>query len=369
MNSHQLKKKVTESGGVRPYRLLRFCSFLLFFFSGVLSGQQTPGTYPKAYDAGYAQGQQAGQQDKQDDHLFDFANKKLFQQADQGFDPSHHDHEVYFVAYRRGFKDGYEQGYGLIPQAAVYRRARLRTRVGNKSFARYSRRRAKFAPSSRTNTPASVRPRRTPNWPAAEILNTPIPTGTEIRVKLLDALSTQRNVRGDPFRGEVLKDVRMGQKTVIPRGTLVLGTIAYLKRAGRIAGRTEMNLRFEELQFSNGTSLPIVATLERIEERPREKVQNRTGTIKSESGKSEDTKAVGTSSAIGALVGLITGGKKGAGLGATAGAAVRAAGVLAARGHEIKLYPETELVVKLNKEAVFPSATPPALPAAFDSNR
>ena len=311
----------------------------------MLSARQTPGTYPEAYDAGYVDGQQAGQQDKHDGHLFDFANKRLFQQADRGFDPSRHDHEVYFVAYRRGFEDGYEQGYGLVPQEVVYR------------------------PSSRTATPASANVRRTADSPAALSLRTPIPIGTKIRVKLLDALSTQRNVRGDRFRGEVLEDVLIDQDIAIPRSTLVLGTIAYLKRAGRIAGRAEMNLRFEELQFSDGTSVPIVATLERVEERTREKVQNRNGTIESKSGKSEDAKAVGTSSAIGALIGLITGGKKGAGIGAAAGAAVKVAGVLATRGREIHLHPETELEVKLNKEVTLPSATPPALPAASDSNR
>lgn len=320
-------KTVKGNTSLKSLSGLLFCSFVLVFLCAAQLEQEASKTYRAAYDAGHTDGQNAGKQDAEQNHLFDLANKRLFQRADRGFDPSRHEHEVYLVAYRRGFEDGYEQGYGFVAKEVDYGAA---------------------SPAATARSPSASETMDLPTGSSSEIQ---IPVNTEIEVRLLDALSTQRNVRGDRFRAEVAEDVRIDKNTGIPRGTLVLGTIAYLKRAGRIAGRAEMNLRFEKLQFRDGTILPIDATLVGIEERAREKVKDSEGTIESEGSKKRDTKRVGFSSAIGALIGLISGGKKGAVVGAATAAAVGVAGVLATRGSEIQLYPGTKLVLKLNEEA------------------
>ncbi|MGH9339236.1 MAG: hypothetical protein ACRD1R_06560 [Acidobacteriota bacterium] len=183
--------------------------------------------------------------------------------------------------------------------------------------------------------------------PAANIR---VSEGQEIWVELLDSLSTERNSKGDKFRSKTVQDVKLNGRVVIPKGTRVLGEVSFIKRAGRIAGRAEMNLRFDELHLENGARVPIRARLVSLGETADE--QEEEGTISSEGTKGKDAKKIGAATAIGALLGVLTGGKKGAATGSAIGAVVGLAGVLATRGGEIELVPETQLRIRLMSDAV-----------------
>ena len=76
------------------------------------SGEATE-TYREAYDQGFRDGRIAGARDRAQNRRFDLANEQEFQSADHGFDEQRHEREVFILGYRRGFEDGYEQGYGL----------------------------------------------------------------------------------------------------------------------------------------------------------------------------------------------------------------------------------------------------------------
>ncbi len=276
-------------------------------------------TYREAYDLGLEDGRQAGIQDQRQRRLFDLANHKEFQTADQGYEDGRHEREVFLVAYRRGFEDGYEDGYGLSPGSSDLGNAPALTPVVDE------------------RPPVSTR---------AMSAGTVLPAGTEFEVELLDTLSTKFNEKGDTFRSRVFRAVRRQQEVVIPEGTQLYGRVAHLKRAGRIRGRAQMSLRFEELRFLDGRNIGLEATLVGIDQRSSEKVKDEEGTIEASATKGEDLGTIGKTSSVGALIGVMGGGRV-AGVGAIGGAAVGLGRVLLTRGKDAQLESRTRLRIRL----------------------
>lgn len=293
-------------------KLIGVLFFLTTPFFSHVAGQET---YRIAYDVGFEDGRTAGKSDREGRRAYDFANNGFYQDADHRFEEGVHDRDVFLLAYRRGFEDGYEKGYGL----GAARELTV----------------SQIPPADSAMLEHSCR----------------LPEGTEIEVKLLDLLSTQQNERGDSFSAEVMESVDCNEEVVVPVGTRISGNITHLKRAGRVRGRAEMNLEFVEIVLPGGGKVPITATVASIEERVEEEVKDSEGTISGKATTSEDIKRIGGGTGIGALIGVLAGGGKGAKIGAAVGAVAGVAGTLATRGDDIILYPDTRLVIKLNREA------------------
>jgi type IV secretion system protein VirB10 len=301
-----------ELKSLKSIRVLMLALCLMIGFPLIPAmGQET---YRTAYDLGFEDGREVGQDDRSGRKAYDFANNLLYQSATNGFEAEIHDKDVFVLAYRRGFEDGYERGYGLggESQDAVPQPPRI----------------------DPTGLDRSCR----------------LSEGTEIDVKLLNLLSTQRNERGDSFSAEVLEEVECDGEVVVPKGTRISGNITHLKRAGRIRGRSEMNLEFVEMALPSGVKVPISATVVSIEEKADEDVKDSEGTISGKGTATRDVTRIGAGTGIGALIGVLTGGGKGAKIGTAIGAVTGVAGTLANRGNDIVLYPDTELVIRLNRE-------------------
>lgn len=306
-------------------------------------------TYREAYDFGFRDGALAGRNDRREGRPFDLANKKEFQNADRGFESNRHDREVYMVAYRRGFEDGYENGFGLQPETDAPPPGA--SPAGD----------AASPDKTPGGPPSPPAPNSPPNpWKpnTRRLQNGTAPAGVEIRVELRDPLSTRYNERGDPFRSRVVQDVTVNGALLIPRGAEAVGSISYLKRAGRIRGRATINLRFEELRMPDGRSFPLEAMVVGVESQSDEEVEDSEGAIVAQGGKASDAKTVGTTSGIGALIGVIAGGKRGAGAGAAAGAVAGLANVLVTRGRDVELEPRTQLTIRLTQPLTLSDRTP-----------
>ncbi|UCF37714.1 MAG: hypothetical protein JSU96_02280 [Acidobacteriota bacterium] len=301
-------------------------SIVLVLLLGCVCGSllAQPDTYRVAYDSGRVAGEQAGRADQEGAAPFDFANKVDYQTALNGFDASIHDRDVYMVAFRRGFEDGYEVGYGLGQEKKTL-----------------------SAP------PPVVVDDPIPSYPTGGRII--VPSGTEIEVRLLETLSTKRNERGDDFRAEVMRDIEINGEIAIPAGSRVNGTITHLKQAGRIKGRAEMNLSFNEIEPRGGLAFPIQGTVASIEDRADERVKDDEGTLEGPASKGEDGKRVAKTTGIGALLGVLTGGGRGAKIGAAVGAVAGIAGILATRGQDMVIPSETELVIRLDADASVPT--------------
>lgn len=283
---------------------------------------QEPDTYQFAYDRGRALGEAAGREDRLAQRAFDYEQRHEYQDALDGFDPAIHDREVYRVAFRRGFEDGYEAAYQQETKNEESGGAAEQVSDFNRRFA------------------------------GREAL----PAGTELKLRLLDSVGTERNEVGDRFRCEVAEPVVREGRVVIPRGAVVWGEITGLKRAGRIRGRSELVLVFRSLELPEGAEVPLEGVLVGVEELQRERVEPTVeGTLRSTADHGEDARKVGLAAGIGALIGLLTGGGGGAQKGAVIGAAGGVAGVLATKGKPLFLPVETGLVIRLKREALVPT--------------
>lgn len=175
--------------------------------------------------------------------------------------------------------------------------------------------------------------------------------GTKIVFTLNDTLSTKDNRQGDPFSGVVSRSVRVGDQRVIPDGSVVRGVVTRVKRAGRVKGRAELGLRFDEIELPNGTVLDLSASLTDLDEEESESVGEE-GQVKGKGTKKRDAVTVGIASGIGAAIGAIAGGAKGTAIGAGGGAAAGAATVLLTRGKDVELKRGSELAIQLNRPLI-----------------
>ena len=177
--------------------------------------------------------------------------------------------------------------------------------------------------------------------------------GTKIVFTLNDNLSTKSNRQGDHFSGVVSRSVRVGNQVAIPEGSVVRGTVTEVKRAGRVKGRAELGLRFDEIELPNGTKLDLAASLSELDESQKETVTEE-GQVKGEGSKKRDAATVGVAAGIGTAIGAIAGGGKGAAIGAGSGAAVGAGTVLLTRGKDVKLQRGDELAIQLDRPLSVP---------------
>ena len=176
-----------------------------------------------------------------------------------------------------------------------------------------------------------------------------VPDGTRIQAKLETTISSKTNRQGDRFTAKVTEAVMVSGKEVIPLNTIIEGRISAVKNAGRVKGRSEMNLSYERLIFPNGVSETIVASQADLDATQKAEVDSKEGTIKGESSRKRDAVEVGAGTGIGAGIGAIAGGGKGAAIGAGAGALIGLTDSMIRKGKEIEIPAGTRLVIRLDR--------------------
>src|SRR5258708_4155004 len=186
-----------------------------------------------------------------------------------------------------------------------------------------------------------------------------VQAGTRMLLRLVNAVNTKHTVAGDRVYLETAVPVFVNGHLVIPRGSYVNGTVIESQRAGRVKGKSALNLRFDSLTLPNGVtrdfrsglgSADVSGNLDRSE-----------GKIKGEGNKGGDARTVGQTTAAGAGIGSIAGAASGhlgmgAGIGAAAGAAAGLAGVLGSRGPDVVLRPGPTMDLVLDRELRFTPA-------------
>ena len=164
-----------------------------------------------------------------------------------------------------------------------------------------------------------------------------IPTGTHIPLVLQNSLNSKTAQVGDLVYCETLYPVVVENRILIPVGSFVRGALTHVKRPGRIKGRGEMHLRFDELTLPNGYTVKLRASLAGAGTPGNEEVDRKEGGIKSDSTKGEDVGTVAGTTGAGAGIGAIAGGASGTAIGAGAGAAAGLAWTLLTRGREVEV--------------------------------
>ena len=156
-----------------------------------------------------------------------------------------------------------------------------------------------------------------------------VPSGTELDVRLTNALNSGTVQVEDRFEGTTLVDLSVNGRTVIPAGSVMRGVVTAVDPASRTNRTAKMTVSFDQVTV-NGRAYPIRGTV--------------TQAIEGEGIKGE-TGRIATGAGVGAILGGILGGFKGAILGTVIGGG----GTIAAtEGKQVELPQGSVLRVRLD---------------------
>lgn len=183
-----------------------------------------------------------------------------------------------------------------------------------------------------------------------------VPADTVISVRMESTLSSRSSRVGDRFTATVAVPVYVNGATVIPAGAIVEGRVTEVTPARRMARSGTIAVEFEALVLPDGTRLALEGNLTSDDPEIRRQIddENRvTGRDNRRTGV-----FVGSSGAVGAVLGGIAGGLKGAAVGGVIGAGVGLAGVLLTKGEEASVPSGTSFGVQLRRALSLHTGTP-----------
>lgn len=164
---------------------------------------------------------------------------------------------------------------------------------------------------------------------------TVIPVGTSITIRMIDSINSDQTRLGETFRASVDEPVSVDGQVVIARGGDAVVKLVEDKESGKLEGRAVLTLVLQQV-MSNGRMIDLS-----------------TGDVSQSSGSrgARSAKVIGGLAALGAIVGGIAGGGKGAAIGAGSGAAVGTGAQVMTKGQTVKIPAETRLTFTLQQPA------------------
>ena len=172
-----------------------------------------------------------------------------------------------------------------------------------------------------------------------------LPTGTAVKMRLVEAISSDGNKAGDSFSGRVSEAVMLDGKTVIPVGATIEGRVARVSSPRRIKGRPEISLHPESVTFPDGNSLNMSAVI--VDSQMNGTSVNDEGQIKGSGHTRGDLIEMGAGAGGGMTIGALAGGAKGAFIGAAIGGGAAVVHWLT-KYHSTELPAGTELVMEIS---------------------
>jgi len=182
-----------------------------------------------------------------------------------------------------------------------------------------------------------------------------IPSGQKFILQLETAIHTHSTRKGDRVEFTTAADVLVENQVVIPNRSQVKATVTKAKRAGRLFGRAEVQLRFDEVRLTDGTAFPLRATITRVGFDPVD-AKDGTPKIKGEAGTGGNIGTVAQGGLQGAVIGVLSAGVKGAMYGSAAGAAIALAGMIFRRGPDLDLPRDTMFEARFDQALAVPLA-------------
>ncbi len=129
-----------------------------------------------------------------------------------------------------------------------------------------------------------------------------LPAGTNLVVRMIDGVDSEVNRVGQTFAASMDQPVTMGGETVIPRGADVVVKLVDAKESGKLTGTTVLTLDLMSVKV-DGRMVDI---------------NTQSVSRESDSRGQRTAKVAGGAAAVGAVIGAIAGGGKGAVIGAGA---------------------------------------------------
>jgi len=165
-----------------------------------------------------------------------------------------------------------------------------------------------------------------------------VPKGTAISVITDQAVNSKDAKAGQPVRGSVAKDVTVGGKVLIPKGSEVKLSVSGVQASGRLSKPAKLYLHLVSVTVKGKAYTFATSSAGR-----------------SEKGKGKrDAGFIGGGAAAGAAIGALAGGGKGAAIGAGAGAGAGTAGAAATGKKDIEFPAETRLTFTTRTDVAIP---------------
>jgi hypothetical protein len=185
--------------------------------------------------------------------------------------------------------------------------------------------------------------------------------GTRITLQLNEHLSTKLNSEGDTFTAMVSAPVLQGDRLVIPKGSIVSGSVSRVVRPGRFKGKAVMNLLFQSIRIPGRGQFPIVASLARVDPEGNSGVRSE-GEIQGGGSAGTDVGRVMKPGLAGAGIGGLAGGGRGSAIGAGVGTAIGLATVFATRGKDLEVRRGSTMDILLDRALSLPLEAGEAIP-------
>jgi hypothetical protein len=187
--------------------------------------------------------------------------------------------------------------------------------------------------------------------------------GTQVRLILLNGLSTSVARDGDPFTAVVAEPVFLGGQLILPAGAKVHGVVGSIVHARHFAifrGQAAMNLQFRSLEIE-GREIPAQMSILQLFNgsvdggRSRKDLKTQEGVVVEAK---RDVKGYLTDVAIGTSGGTVVGAifshvMRGFAFGLIGGTAY----VIQKKGKEVELPAQTGILVRLDNSVALPSGT------------
>jgi hypothetical protein len=163
-----------------------------------------------------------------------------------------------------------------------------------------------------------------------------LPEGTEMTVRLEQALSSRTARVEDRFDATVARPVSVDGRIVVPDGSRVQGTVTVVERAQRPARGGRLNLSFDRLLLDDGSTVDLSARIVQVKE---------------DIGSGGTLKQGAIGAAIGGILGKVLGGTKGAIVGVLLGGA---GGAISSSGDDVELPEGTVFTLQLERATSVP---------------
>lgn len=163
--------------------------------------------------------------------------------------------------------------------------------------------------------------------PPPQPVSVTLPAGRAVSIRMIDSVDSSRNTAGQEFRASLAEPLRAHGRLVAPVGTDVLVRLSDASSAGRVRGRSELELQLVSMRL-HGHTYPLVSN---------------SYTASGKSRGAQTAKRTGIGAAAGAIIGAIAGGGKGAAIGAAVGGGGTATYQVLTRGQQVRIPSETLL--------------------------
>ncbi|MEK7723164.1 MAG: hypothetical protein AAB336_02340, partial [Acidobacteriota bacterium] len=166
-----------------------------------------------------------------------------------------------------------------------------------------------------------------------------IPNGTQIQGTLNESLSTKTIKDGDRFSINVTSPSNYA-------GSTIYGYVSGVERSGRVSGRANMTLNFEQIRLRNGSTHEFRGIVENVTDSRGNKISvNNEGVARDGSQTNKTIVRGGIGAGLGAILGAIIGGGDGAAIGAVIGGGAVAGSVIAQGRDDLVLEQGSQVVI------------------------